>query len=419
LPVLETPGLPDRGPDRHLTVVGAVWASAFLALALGSLLLPAEIRRGAWLPLHLALAGGAGLAIAAVLPFFATSLAAAPPAPYRRRMAAIGLVAAGAAAAIVGVPAGIPGLAAGGASSFTVGVALVAWSAFGPLRHRRRRPNSAVLVAYAVALAEVGVGVALMGLTQAGWTTLAERPLELRAAHAWLNLMGFVSLVVAGTLVHLLPTVLGARIVAGRLAGIAVAGLAAGAPLVAIGMLGGLDGVARAGAMATFLGAIGLAAVAGRAIRDRGRWTTDAGWHRFIVGCLGSAVAWFVIAASLSAGPIVAGGADPAAWSLDRVAGPLVAGWVGLAILGASTHLVPSIGRGTPERHARQRAWLGRSATGRLAALELGVALLAVGLPAGLAPAVTAGTVLLGLGAASTAGLLAMAVTTPDPAAAG
>jgi hypothetical protein len=32
---------------------------------------------------------------------------------------------------------------------------------------------------------------------------------------------------------------------------------------------------------------------------------------------------------------------------------------------------------------------------------------------------VTAGTVLLGLGAASTAGLLAMAVTTPDPAAAG
>jgi hypothetical protein len=138
------------------------------------------------------------------------------------------------------------------------------------------------------------------------------------AAHAWLNLLGFVSLVVAGTLIHLLPTVLGARIAADRWADAAVAGLALGAPAVAIGMLGGVDVVARAGALSTALGAVALVAVAWQAIRVRGRWTTDAGWHRFIVGCLGSAAGWFAVAAALAAAPVVAAGADPAAWSLAR-----------------------------------------------------------------------------------------------------
>jgi hypothetical protein len=55
-------------------------AAAFLVAAAASLTLPAGATRGLWLPLHLALAGAATTAIAAVMPFFAAAFAAAPPA---------------------------------------------------------------------------------------------------------------------------------------------------------------------------------------------------------------------------------------------------------------------------------------------------------------------------------------------------
>ncbi len=50
-----------------------------------------------WLPLHLALAGGASTAIAGVMPFFVAALAAGPPAGARLRGGAVALVAVGAA----------------------------------------------------------------------------------------------------------------------------------------------------------------------------------------------------------------------------------------------------------------------------------------------------------------------------------
>ncbi len=49
-----------------------------------------------WLPLHLALAGGASTAIAGVMPFFVAALAAGPPAGARLRSGAVLLIATGA-----------------------------------------------------------------------------------------------------------------------------------------------------------------------------------------------------------------------------------------------------------------------------------------------------------------------------------
>ena len=51
------------------------------------------------------------------------------------------------------------------------------------------------------------------------------------AAHAWLNLFGFVSLSVAATMIHLLPTVAGTRILRRRSADLAIVGLGLGPPL--------------------------------------------------------------------------------------------------------------------------------------------------------------------------------------------
>ena len=43
----------------------------------------------------------------------------------------------------------------------------------------------------------------------AGITPIVERWALLKPAHAWLNVIGFLSLVVAATLIHLAPTVVG------------------------------------------------------------------------------------------------------------------------------------------------------------------------------------------------------------------
>ena len=54
-----------READRRITFGGLLVAAAMLGLAAASLALPAADRNGIWLPLHLALAGAAGTAIAA------------------------------------------------------------------------------------------------------------------------------------------------------------------------------------------------------------------------------------------------------------------------------------------------------------------------------------------------------------------
>ena len=78
-------------------------AVAFLVAAVVAMFLSEAVRRGAWLPLHLALAGATSTAIVGVMPFFAAAFAAAPPSDARLRMAAFGAVALGAAAVSVGV----------------------------------------------------------------------------------------------------------------------------------------------------------------------------------------------------------------------------------------------------------------------------------------------------------------------------
>ena len=83
----------DRSNDR-LVALGAIGiAVAFLVASLLAALLPAEMRLGIWLPLHLALAGAATTAIAGLMPFFSAAFAAAPPSEARLRWAAVGAVA--------------------------------------------------------------------------------------------------------------------------------------------------------------------------------------------------------------------------------------------------------------------------------------------------------------------------------------
>jgi hypothetical protein len=383
-------------------------AGAAAANAMGAAATPST----AWLPLHLALAGGASTAIAGVMPFFVAALSAGRPAPARLRAAAVVLVAVGAGLVathgLAALPVG-PAVAVAGGVLYLTGIAATAAcvQASGRGGLMARRPI--VRAGYLLALANVGIGAAIGTLVIAGWEPLASRLVIVRAAHAWTNLIGFVSLVILSTLLHFLPTVLGTRIVPRRSAVVAVLGVALGSPLVVVGLLAGLPAIAVAGAAMTLVGVGGLV-VEARAVRAaRGRWTTDAGWHLMASGGLLGGVAWFAIGAGLASVLLLAHAlgltGDDAAWQSSIVAVPLAVGWVVQVLIASWTHLLPSIGPGGPVEHAVQRIVLGRVAAPRLAALNVGAALVAVGWPTGIAALAVPGAALVVAAVVASAGL--------------
>lgn len=159
-------------------------------------------------------------------------------------------------------PNGPPGRPVAGGIAFLAGIEATALATrrAGARGTLARRP--VVTAAYALALANVGVGATIRLLAVMAWSPVLAGWGSLRIAHAWSNLIGFVSLVVAGTLLHFLPTVLAGRIVPRRTGRIAIAGIGLGAPAVTLGAVGLVAGgvvggpadlLARAGAAAMAL----------------------------------------------------------------------------------------------------------------------------------------------------------------------
>lgn len=400
----------DRSSDRLVALVSIALAIAFLGAALASTLLPADVRLGAWLPLHLALAGGATTAIAGVMPFFSAALAAAPPIDSRLRLAAVLAVAVGAAGVTVGISGARPAIAAASGALFILGALLTGWASIRPLGRGLGPSRGLVTKGYLAAILSVVIGASVATLYVGGVPAVAASWERLRPAHAWLNVVGFVSVVIATTLLHFFPTVVGARIVGRRSAQAAVVGLVGGAFATASGFALAGDLLARVGAVVAFAGAVALVAYAGRTWRARAGWRTDAGWHVVAMGGLASAIGWFAVGMAIAAGSVLVAGADPAGWSAAAAAAPLVVGWAGLAIVASATHLLPAVGPGDQAAHARQRRLLGRVAAGRLVAMNAGIAVLTVGLPLGDPTLTAIGVALVGLGFGATIVLLGVAI---------
>jgi len=201
----------DRNADRRITAGGIAVAGGFVAAALVSLALPAAARLGTWLPLHLALAGGAGVAIGSAMPFFSSALSAAPPAPARLRLATLALLAGGAIGVASRAAVGGGALPVLGGIAYLAGIVALFAATFLPLRGALGPRRPLISLAYGAALADVLAGAALGTLFLGGWLPVVGSWVGLKPAHAWLNLLGFVSLAVTGTLTHLLPTVFGGR----------------------------------------------------------------------------------------------------------------------------------------------------------------------------------------------------------------
>ncbi len=399
----------DRSADRHVAVVAIAVSIAFLGAALASLVVPAEVRRGLWLPLHLALAGGASTAIAGLLPFFIAAFAAAPPTRPVIRGASVACVAFGASLVAIGVTATMAVIAAAGGILFITGICLVTVSGLAPLRSGLGPRGGIVTQGYIVALAMVGAGALLATLFVAGWPPVIEAWSRLRPAHAWLNLVGFVSLVIATTLIHFFPTVVGSRIVAHRSARTTVVALALGPLLAATGYALQVGLLVRAGAGVALIGAIALGIYAFRIWVKRARWTTDHAWHRFAIGGLASSIAWLIIGMAVLAGRAMIDD-TPSGWAVTPVVGPLVAGWVGLAVIASATHLLPAVGPGNHVAHARQRKLLGRGVQARLVVANLGVAGLSLGMLTGWSDIALFAAVLIAALFLSTAALIVGAI---------
>ena len=255
----------------------------------------------------------------------------------------------------------------------------MAIAAFGTLSGSLGPKRLLVRTAYSAALIYVAIGAVTATAMLAGVSPIVEGWGLLKPAHAWLNAFGFLSLVVAATLLHLAPTVAGTRIRARSSATVAVIGLIVGAPVIAGGLALGNDAVVRVGALVEVAGGIGLACHGIVVQRDHARWTTDPSWHRLTSWSLLAAPIWFLVATVLGCGRLLWLGAVPAAWSLADLAAPLAIGWLGQVLVGAWSHLLPNLGPGDGPAHARARQILGRGARVRVAALNIGVALLLVG----------------------------------------
>ncbi|HEX5827315.1 MAG TPA: hypothetical protein VFY23_07330 [Candidatus Limnocylindrales bacterium] len=393
---------PRRADDRRIAAASVLLAAVFLVLAVLAAIARPLLGPGVspWLPLHLALAGGASTAIAGVMPFFVAALSAGHPADRRLRAAAVALVAIGALlVSFRGVIPAASWLPPVGGVVYLAGVAATALALRGSGQRGLMVRRPIVTLGYTWALLNVAIGAAIGTLAVMGWAPLLERWAELRPAHAWTNVVGFVSVVIIATLLHFLPTVLGGRIVARRSAVVAVLGVAMGSTVVVSGLAAGWPAVAGGGAILTLVGAGALALQAWRDVRGRGRWTTDPGWHLVAEVGLLAGVAWFVTGAGLASARVIGWSlglpAMPDAWSTPLVAAPLTAGWIVQVLIASWSHLLPSIGPGGPPEHARQRAILGRASAARLLALNAGVALLAVGWPTGSAAAAGVGAALI------------------------
>jgi hypothetical protein len=349
------------------------------------------------------------------MPFFAAGVASVPPAATPIRVAGVVGIAVGAGLVVLvrlvghgAIDNGLLGALAG--ATYLVGIAAVAAATLLPLRAALGPRRVVLAVSYGVALGCLALGALIGTLAIAGWSPALAAWDVLRPTHAWINVFGFLSLVIAASMLHLLPTVAGTRIARTPASTLVLVGMVTGPVTVAIGFVTRLTPVVVAGAALVVVAALALVWHAGTVVVRRGRWTTDLAWHRFVQGSLLAAVGWFAVGALLAAAVVVDAGATARGWDSSVVVGPLALGWAAQALMGSWSHLVPAVGPGSPVVHARQRVVLGRWATPRVVLAEVGVALVTVGIPLGQGPLVELGLVLVAGCAIVAVALLAMAL---------
>ncbi|HEX8726632.1 MAG TPA: hypothetical protein VF737_14680 [Gemmatimonadaceae bacterium] len=212
---------------------------------------------------------------------------------------------------------------------------------------------------------------------------LAAARVRVLAAHVHLALVGWVLMVIVGVAHRILPMFLAAPDVPRRLSAPAMALLAAGAPLLAAGVLIGVPALAWTAAAALFGGVALFVAQGVRLFRGRAPRPLNVGMHFVRVGLAGMALAAatgpFVLAAGI-ARPRLA-----AAYAVAALLAGLVPFVVGIMyeiepVVSWNARFAGRLNRGALPRvtdlYSRPAAWV------QLTATAIGVALLLAGIAA-------------------------------------
>lgn len=326
-------------PMRDIPTV--IWLVLTVVAAVAHRALPAP----AWLMIHLLLLGAVTHAILVWSQYFSWALlrGRATPADARTQTIRLILSNGGAALVVAGVLSGVWPITAAGAASLIVAVG---WH--GVSLHRRALRSmpgrfGRTIRYYVVAAALLTVGAALGALLARG----DDQP-NLVLAHALINVLGWIGLTVAGTVVTLWPTLLRTRADAHAADGAARAlpWLAAGVSVAALGAALAWLPVLVLGLVAYLGGLVVIGVSLWRAARNKPP-------RSFAAMSVGMALIWWAGAvAMLIAGTVVAfaDGSGFAAVSalLDGIVPYLAAGFAAQVLLGALSYLVPVVLGGGP-----------------------------------------------------------------------
>lgn len=302
-----------------------------------------------WLLIHLLLLGAASNAILIWSTHFAGAILRTPPPTRRAEATRLAVLNAGAVAVLVGAGlADLPWIGVGGAA-LIFGAVLAHLLALASGLRRALPARFGITVRYYLA-----AGVALLaGVPVGAWMLVVDdagRP-RLVLFHAHVNLLGWVTLTVLGTVLTFWPTVLRTRIADG-----AVAAATRALPLAGTGLaLLGLGVLAWWPAVAA--GGLGLMAVAmGLTARPAVTAAVSKPPSSFAAWSIAAAASWLLVALGVDAWTLLTA-ADPAT-AADRfgvVLVPLLAGFVAQVLIGALAYLIP-VGLGGGPAAVLQRA---------------------------------------------------------------
>lgn len=346
-------------------------ARAWFTLAGLSLLLPGNARLGIWLPLHLMLAGAASVAIAGAMQTFVAALTATRSPPAHWVWGQFVAMNAGVALIALGRPLTLPSLVAVGGSAFVAGAAILLWFVLRAYRASLHERHRLPIRMYAFAVSCALVGGTLGALMGSGAVHDETAYLALRHAHVTINVLGWVSVTIAATLITLLPTILRVKMPAWH-GGWTAGSLALGSATLAIGLALRTTPVTVVGGLFEVSGALGLAWMVYRVLRaPRPRAAPVSALH------LIAAVVWFAIGCAAFAVSAWHGTVGFDDFSQDFLA-IFVVGWVAQVLLGAWSFLLPNARPGHPDVRRAGLVAIEFAAWAQLAAMNVGVALMSM-----------------------------------------
>ncbi|MFH0245464.1 multicopper oxidase domain-containing protein [Streptomyces sp. HK10] len=353
--------------------VVALWLALFAAAAAGHHFLPSA----RWLMAHLLLLGAVSNAIVIWSGHFAASVLRLPEAnrgaPAVWRLVCLN---AGAAAVIGGMAAGVwPAVLVGGAAVAGAVAAHAVWLV--RLMRRALPGRFTMTVRYYMAAACLLPAGAVLGVVMARGDLSGGLHARLLTAHELVNLLGWVGLTVAGTLITLWPTMLRTKVADGaeRAGRRALPVLLGGLGMTVVAVLAGPPPLAAAGAAAYAAGW----AVAGVP------WTREArvkAPHSFATWSVAAGGVWLLGSLAGLVWILLTSPSWPqAAARVPALTAPLAAGWIAQTLLGALTFLVPVVLGGGPAAVRAASAGLERGGPFRLAAGNAALALCLLPVP--------------------------------------